>query len=382
MRNIILCLLVFALSHTALHSQYVNIPDPNLMEALLEHGVDTNGDFFISFEEAEAVDSLKLLNGITDMTGIEAFVNLRHLDCKGAGWARPNNIVHLDVSANVSLEYLDCGYNLLDTLIVGNNDMLLEMDCMANQLTRLDLSGCPNLRYLNCGGSPLVWLDLSTCTAMETLYITEVPTSLIVCPWTLPFPPSGPTIIIEENESVLFVDCIPPVVSLSGDYVYLPGLIEFSSNEDGIVYLVNSDTLDTMDEIRSACLDSLEVSSDVTENFDLSGISASFLWILAADTSYNISAAEGFPVYGVGIEKSPEFSVEVYPNPASEQVTISSAMNLINSVEIADINGRIIFSNEHPGNSYNIDLSEFRKGLYFLRISDGREVTTRKLIKL
>ena len=129
MRNFTLCLVVFTLCSLPLRSQYVTLPDPNLLEALIDEGVDTNGDNFISFEEAEAVDSLTLFNGISDMTGIEAFTNLVYLDCMGLGWGSPNTFTYLDVSANTSLEYLDCSYNQLDTLIIGNNDKLVELNC-------------------------------------------------------------------------------------------------------------------------------------------------------------------------------------------------------------------------------------------------------------
>jgi hypothetical protein len=381
MRNFVLCLLVMAVSHTTVRSQYVTIPDPKLLEALIDFGVDTNSDNFISFEEAEAVDSLALYNKITDMTGIEAFINLRYLDLANLAMETPLNLItYLDVSANTSLEYLDCSYNQLNTLIIGNNDKLLEMDCSAQFLTRLDLSGCPNLRILSCYGNPFEELDLSNSTQLEVLHLDEIIDPFIIYVWMLPYPPEGLTIYGPEAE-VQYIDIRPPVVTLLDEYVYLPGMIEFSSDEEGMAYLVDSDTLDTMDEIRAACLDSAGVTADVPLNFDLTGLDVSAHWIFATDQSWNISEAAGFALYGVGIQNDPEFSVEVFPSPAREQVTIRSA-NGYNTVAIADMNGRVLFSRSYPDNSFNIDLQAYPKGVYFLRISDGRSVITRKLIKL
>jgi hypothetical protein len=66
----------------------VDIPDNAFLKALIEEGVDTNGDSMISSEEAEAVISLNVgsrylvgdewyfRDRIKSLDGIEAFVNL------------------------------------------------------------------------------------------------------------------------------------------------------------------------------------------------------------------------------------------------------------------------------------------------------------------
>ena len=55
---------------------------------------------------------------ISDMTGIEAFVNLTELNC------RFNQLSSLDVSANTALEVLECGENQLTNLDVSTNAFL------------------------------------------------------------------------------------------------------------------------------------------------------------------------------------------------------------------------------------------------------------------
>ena len=61
----------------------VTIPDNNFLSALIDLGVDANGDDIISPLEAEAIISLWVVgDSIADMTGIEAFVNLEILNCR------------------------------------------------------------------------------------------------------------------------------------------------------------------------------------------------------------------------------------------------------------------------------------------------------------
>ncbi len=86
----------------------VTIPDNNFLNALIELGVDTDGDGIISPAEAEVIISLDVSeDSISDMTGIEAFVNLDTLDCF------INQLTSLDLSNNTALTYLDCVWNHL-----------------------------------------------------------------------------------------------------------------------------------------------------------------------------------------------------------------------------------------------------------------------------
>ncbi|NQU88671.1 MAG: hypothetical protein HQ541_23255, partial [Mariniphaga sp.] len=118
----------------------VEIPDDNFLNALIEQGVDKNGDGIISPEEAEAVTYLDISGTydttriITNIQGIEAFTNLDTFKCSS------NQITSLDVSNNFALEWLDCGENNLTSLDVSKNIALTGLRCSGNQLTSLDVS--------------------------------------------------------------------------------------------------------------------------------------------------------------------------------------------------------------------------------------------------
>jgi Leucine-rich repeat (LRR) protein len=66
-----------------------------------EKGVDTDGNGKINSDEAEEITVLDVSDlNISDLTGIEAFINLIDLRC----WS--NQLIHLDVSNNTSLRTL------------------------------------------------------------------------------------------------------------------------------------------------------------------------------------------------------------------------------------------------------------------------------------
>lgn len=201
----------------------VDIPDQHFLSALIEDGVDTNGDGLISYGEAKMVvtidlhpDSASMSKGnIASLDGIEAF---KHLDTLHFCF---NQVSRLDVSANTELRVLVCWNNddndQLTSLIVSKNKKLEHISIPGNQLTDLDISSCTslqilwcrhnqitnldvskniNLAGLDCGSNQLSRLDISNNKNLGTRYnpaliIDHMPTLTEVCVWTLPFPPAG-----------------------------------------------------------------------------------------------------------------------------------------------------------------------------------------------
>jgi len=77
-----------------------------------------------------------------------------------------------------------------------------------------------------------------------------------------------------------------------------------------------------------------------------------------------------------------ESNVNIYPNPANDQITIDFG-NLDNvedwNIKIINILGQEVLS--QPMNTDKINVSELSKGVYIIRISDGVNQTDKKFIK-
>lgn len=145
-------------------NEQVEIPDNTLLDALIEEGIDTNGDGLISYGEASEVTRLSVhRRGISDMAGIEAFVNLETLHCYC------NEIEELDVSNNIALSRLWCGGNQLTSLDVSNNVALESLEVSGNQLHSLDVSNLKLIRYLDCSNNLLANLFFSRNYDLESL---------------------------------------------------------------------------------------------------------------------------------------------------------------------------------------------------------------------
>jgi hypothetical protein len=200
----------------------VDIPDGSFLDGLIAAGVDANDDGQISYSEAEATRSIVLPpSGISDLTGLDAFVKLdsltitlnplsgidlsantliRFLSCTSC------ELTTLDISRNLALEELICTRNLLKELDVSQNRSLETLVCKNNLLTRLDLSVNTALVKMVSCGNQLSSLDLSNNTTLQIIGIDNMPMLTEVCVWTLPFPPPGVITLQEFSPNVIFTD--------------------------------------------------------------------------------------------------------------------------------------------------------------------------------
>jgi len=147
-------------------AQNVTIPDANFKDYLLNNSlININGDEEIQASEAEAFAGTIScsFSEISDLTGIEAFVNLTELDCSF------NQLTTLDISKNTNLKELDSSANQLTAIDVSNNIDLEVLNCSLNQLATLDISNNTNLKELDCSVNRLTTIDVSNNTDLEVL---------------------------------------------------------------------------------------------------------------------------------------------------------------------------------------------------------------------
>ncbi len=205
MKKLIILLLLFTV---LVNAQIVNIPDANFKNRLVnticvdtnndstyDADADTNNDGEIQVSEAFSITRLNvsgIYNGvlivpslqISNMLGIESFVNLQYLNCNY------NQLTNLDVSINLELTYLECSNNLLNSLTTFNNILLKTINCSYNSLasinivnnnflsalyinnnllSNLNISSNLNLKSLNCGSNLITELNLFNNTLLDTL---------------------------------------------------------------------------------------------------------------------------------------------------------------------------------------------------------------------
>jgi Leucine-rich repeat (LRR) protein len=170
LHNLVLFLPLMVFPGRCEKDDFVNIPDDAFLAALIEIGVDRNMDGAIGPSEAEKITCLDLSGkGISDLTGIQAFINLDTLTCCLGQEVERTNLRVLDVSENRALTYLDCSFGRLTSLDVSKNRSLKVLRCRGNQISSLDISQNPALEQLSCRENRLTGLDVSNNPALESL---------------------------------------------------------------------------------------------------------------------------------------------------------------------------------------------------------------------
>jgi hypothetical protein len=76
-----------------------------------------------------------------------------------------------------------------------------------------------------------------------------------------------------------------------------------------------------------------------------------------------------------------EQRIQVYPNPATSQVTFHSLQDKPFSLVVTDLLGRTILSENHSGSESTIDVSQWPSGVYVIRIEQEEGVCVRKFVK-
>ena len=163
------------------NAQTINIPDSNFKGMLLNASpsnsiatdsnhfpitIDTNGDGEIQVSEALQVYQLRIMEAnISDLTGIEYFTNLAHLNCSY------NQLTSLGILNTLpNLTSLTCNHNQLTTLDISSINTLNQLICNNNSITSANLVLNNNLTLLDCSNNPLGTLDVSAMTDMIILF--------------------------------------------------------------------------------------------------------------------------------------------------------------------------------------------------------------------
>jgi len=156
---------------------YLSIPDIHFETKLIEQNIDTDGivNQQILKTDAEAISVLDLnlstnFGEITDLTGIEGFLNLKLLS------ASNQELEHIDLSNNTLLDSLYLLGNKLSSIDLSNNPNLIFVDIQSNQFSSsnsiVGLSNATGLKDLDLSWNYLKEFSIHN-ESLEVLHISH-----------------------------------------------------------------------------------------------------------------------------------------------------------------------------------------------------------------
>ncbi len=382
-----LLLSVFLLFSVSIKAQNVNIPDANFKNALLSHNpvIDTNSDGEISIFEAEGFRGEIYVSrkNISDLTGIEAFVNLTYLNCA------INNLTSLDISKNTALQRLWCSHNQLTSLDVSNNIVLEWLICYRNQIKSLDVINNTALNSLHCGDNPLSSLDVSHNISLEILYcnnnqLTSLDVSSNTALKHLFCEDNQLTSLDVNNNALQRVWCFDnQLTSLDVSNSALVWLrcqnnkltsLDISNGNNSNLRMLNF--IDNPD-LSCVTVDNPTQSRNWQKQQEVANIPYETNITYTFDWDDHVVFSEDCSA--LSIQDITNNTFEVYPNPANNFITIDSTLG--GNYNLVSIFGKRVAEGALRQGDNTIDLSNFKTGIYLLNIHSNNNSKTLKIVK-
>ncbi|TDO97721.1 T9SS type B sorting domain-containing protein [Flavobacterium sp. 245] len=265
-------LFILLLSTSFGFAQYTPIPDPNFEKALIDLNIDS-GAIDGQVLTANIKDITTLLipgKNITNLTGIEAFVKLETLNLGlfNDNTSQRNFITNLNLSNNIFLKSLSCGYNELSTIDLSKNTALESLHIEHNQLSSLDVSQNSSLTNLSFYNNNITSIDLTKNTSLINL----------ICPFT-----NLTTLDLSKNITLKFLNCSDCKLS-NLDISKNPALevLDLKNNQITSLDASNNPNLGLLD-----CSHNQITSLNIANNSNLGILQCNYNQLISLDLSNN-----------------------------------------------------------------------------------------------
>lgn len=134
-------------------------------------------------------------------------------------------------------------------------------------------------------------------------------------------------------------------------------------------------------KFSNGVIDKYNLNIPLTASFQTEGVTYSDIssfYISAEKNALGSAALYSLVSNTLSVDDFNLIQNEVYPNPAGEMLTIDNKVDL-EKIEIYDYLGKKVFEDD-LGNK-NIDISEFSKGVYILKLYTGNRTSSVKFLK-
>ncbi|NRB59882.1 MAG: T9SS type A sorting domain-containing protein [Winogradskyella sp.] len=352
-----------------------------------------------------------------------------------------NNLTEIDLSSHPNLISLSLNDNSISTIDFSNNLQLQQVFLNNNLLSEIDVDMLSNLANLGVSGNTIVELDLSNNTSLQTLFCqdnnlvnlnvqngnnTNVTNfeaennSNLTCIQVDDISYSTVNWTLIDSQSFFGLDCAPSndgcneatpldlgiVVTGTTQSATSSGLspscqqngiilidvwYEFEAPSSGSITVVANSVLSSIKvAIYDDCANGTPIACDsagiVVNNLNPGQTYYAQVWVEASvggrsqDTlvgDFDIQVADSSTL---SVEENLVQEVQLFPNPASSQVTIKTHSG-IDTISIFDVAGKEVLQvSAINQNDYVLNVQSLSKGIYLLQIHGQNVVMNKRLL--
>lgn len=347
------------------------------------------------------------LTGLTQLTNLECAENvltqinfanassIHNLSC------RFNFLTVLNLSSLNNLQTLNFDYNQLTAINLSNLTQLTDLGCQSNQFTSIDLSALVNLVSLNCSYNQLSTIDLTGLNSITTLncshnQITGLELTdlnqlvLLNCEFNQISNPFAFTGLADLQSVYCHHNLIP-----SFSFTEVPSLavLDCSFNQMISLDVSGLPSLGLLNCHDNATLAYLNIKNGTNEPF-LDFSNSPNLLTVCADGGQLSTVQDLLTQYGyancqlssscdLGIAADAiTSSLQLYPNPVKNSLqVVLNGIQKINSIAFYTTLGQQITLIPGGETAAALDLSYFKTGTYFIKVTTDSGSTTAAFVK-
>jgi hypothetical protein len=160
-------------------------------------------------------------------------------------------------------------------------------------------------------------------------------------------------------------------------------------------FFPNLDVLLTITDASGAVLETANSTSTLSATITKTLAAGTFY--LHIDGTASGTAANGYTDYSsvgeytiegkvvanvTGITESGKNIAAIYPNPATDQININiNNAGVMNTINVVNMLGQSLYAVQTDEATLNINVSDYKKGIYFIRVSNASGNSTAKFVK-
>jgi hypothetical protein len=177
--------------------------------------------------------------------------------------------------------------------------------------------------------------------------------------------------------------------SLTNSLTFIKEILPGSNNISSLEYFVDTDpgfgmatkVSLTPGQNISSYIFNADVSSltpNTTHNLFVRSKDVNGVWSLTNVLSFTRTSGTG-----IGEINDASAAFTVFPNPASEKIVLQCPEDIkIDKIELMDVQGKVMqVQSSGDGAEKQIDISRFTEGIYFIKITSGKDVVYKKVVK-
>jgi hypothetical protein len=123
-------------------------------------------------------------------------------------------------------------------------------------------------------------------------------------------------------------------------------------------------------------------NNDITDNVAFNPTQSGLYKVVGKDDN-NCTNADSINIVVnklTAIESSNSTNFSIYPNPATDNVTITLTESVSGTISIVDLKGNVVATKSISGNTSNISTADLASGVYVVKISSDKGVAVKQLV--